>query len=203
MDVEAASRKISPFSIELSPDDQMREETLDIEDSDDVEENEDEDEDILGVNYSIFWLSIITIFIAFLSDALASTIERAATNVKISGVFLSGIVLPIVGNAAEHASAIIFAMRGKMDLALGVAIGSATQIALFVFPLLVIIGWFIGQDLSLNLNAFEAYSLFLSVIIVTFVIKDGSSNWIVGAVLMMAYFVVSAGFLTRYDENLA
>jgi Ca2+:H+ antiporter len=85
------------------------------------EEGDDEDEDLLGFNYSLLWLSIITVLIAFLSDAISATIENAATSVGISRVFLSAIILPIVGNAAEHAGAIMFAVKNRLDLTLGTA----------------------------------------------------------------------------------
>eukprot|EP01032_Pedospumella_encystans_P016814 gene16814-19166_t len=89
------------------------------------EEDEDEDEDLLGFNNSIIWLAIITVFISILSDAISGSIEDAAGSMGISKVFIAAILLPIVGNAAEHAGAVIFAMKGKLDLSLGVAIGSS------------------------------------------------------------------------------
>ena len=140
------------------------------------EGSDDEEEDILGFKYALVWLTAITILIAFLSDALSSTIENAASGAGISGVFLSAIVLPIVGNAAEHAGAVMFAMKNKVDLTLGVAIGSSTQISLMVLPLLVIIGWMIDKDLDLNFGPFAASTLGLSVITVTFAIKDGKDE---------------------------
>ena len=167
-----------------------------------VEDNDDEEEDILGYKYAILWLAIITVFIAFLSEALVDTIEHAGEQAGISNVFLSTIVLPIMGNAAEHASAVMFALKGKLDMSLGVAIGSSTQIALLVLPLLVIIGWMIGKDMDLNFEEFEANTLFLTVIMVTFAIMGGKSNWLIGEILIVAYFVIAAGFLTRYDESL-
>jgi len=163
----------------------------------------DDDEDILGVRNAMIWMAIVTFLIAILSDALSATIEDAGDNLKISGVFLSTIVLPIVGNAAEHASAVIFAMKDKLDISLGVAVGSSTQIALFVIPLLVIVGWFGNQSMSLDFGSFEAASLLLTVILVTFVLKDGTSNYMVGLVLVVAYLLVAAGFLVHFDEDLS
>ena len=120
----------------------------------------------------------------------------------ISKVFIAAIILPIVGNAAEHAGAVMFAVKGKLDLSLGVAIGSSTQIALCVLPLLVIIGWMGGYDLSMNFGGFETGTLFLSVISVTFAIKDGHSNWLLGLTLCCAYLVIAVGFWAHKNQEL-
>jgi len=168
---------------------------------DNDEDDEEEEEDTLGFNYSIVWLAIITVFIAVLSQALVDSIEKTAANV--SGVFLSAIVLPVVGNAAEHASAVTFALKGKLDLTLGVAIGSSTQIALMVLPMLVIIGWMMNKEMSLNFMPFETCTLFLTVLMVTFTVKNGTSNWLLGAILFGAYIIISAGFLVHNEENLS
>jgi Ca2+:H+ antiporter len=87
--------------------------------------------------------------------------------------FISVIVLPIVGNAAEHASAVMFAMKNKMDIALGVAVGSATQIALFVIPFCVLVGWAMDLPLDLNFHVFETLTLVLTVLTV-------GENWFDG-----------------------
>ncbi len=166
------------------------------------EEDEDEEEDVLGLKYGIIWLSIITVFVALLSEIISSTIEKAASSVGISAVFLSAIVLPIVGNAAEHAGAVMFAMKGKVDLSLGVAIGSSTQIALLVLPLLVLLGWMMDKDMSLNFGAYESGTLILTVVSVTFAIKDGKSNWLLGFCLIVAYIIIAIGFWAHKDDSL-
>lgn len=167
-----------------------------------AEGEEEEEEDILGYRYALVWLAIITVFIAFLSDALSSSIESAATSIGISSVFLSAIVLPIVGNAAEHAGAVMFAMKGKLELTLGVAVGSSTQIALSVLPFLVIIGWMSGNDLDMDFGVFEASSMFMTIVLVTIILKDGTSNWLLGAILIVAYIIIAAGFWAHADEDL-
>mmetsp|Transcript_32192 Transcript_32192/g.54291 ORF Transcript_32192/g.54291 Transcript_32192/m.54291 type:complete len:308 (+) Transcript_32192:95-1018(+) len=172
------------------------------EDGDDDDDDDDEDEDLLGWEWSLFWLGVITVFIAILSDAISASIEEAAEECGISKVFLAAIILPIVGNAAEHAGAVMFAMKGKLDLSLGVAIGSSTQIGLCVLPLLVLIGWMGGYDLTLNFGSYEAASLLLSVVTVTFAIKDGHSNWLLGFSLVMAYVIISAGFWAHNNAEL-
>ena len=167
-----------------------------------VEDDDDEDEDLLGFNNAIIWLGIMTAVIAVLSDAISGTIESAAGSIGISQVFIAAIILPIVGNAAEHAGAVMFAIKGKLDLSLGVAIGSSTQIALCVLPLLVLIGWCAGLKLSLNFGAYESGSLLLTVISVTFAIKDGVSNWLLGLTLIAMYCVIACGFWTHANDTL-
>ena len=102
---------------------------------------EEEEEDILGVKYALIWLALVTVLIAFLSDALVATIEEAAAGSVVSNEFLTLIVVPIIGNAAEHTSAIIFGAKDRLNISLSIAIGSASQIALFLLPFLVLLGW--------------------------------------------------------------
>lgn len=165
-------------------------------------DDEEEEEDELGFYNSIIWLTLMTILIAFLSEAISSSIEAAGKQAHISSVFLSAIALPIVGNAAEHAGAVIFAMKNKLDLSLGVAIGSSTQIALCVLPFIVLIGWILNKDMDLNFGAYESICLFLSVISVTFAIKDGTSNWLLGAALIIGYLIIALGFWAHTNESL-
>ena len=114
-------------------------------------------------------------------------------------LFLGTIVIPIVGNAAEHAAAIIFAAKNKMELSLGIAVGSATQIALFVMPLCIVIGWVYDIPLDMNLHSFETACVFITVLLVGVVIQPGESNWLVGFVLVTAYIVISIGFFVHVD----
>jgi Ca2+:H+ antiporter len=165
-------------------------------------DSDDEEEDELGFYNALIWLAIITAFIAVLSEAISDSIQNAADSANVSGVFIASILLPIVGNAAEHAGAIVFATKGKVDLTLGVAIGSSTQIALCVLPLLVIIAWMCNKDLTLDFGGFEGASLFFSVVAVTFVIKDGTANWLLGAALIGAYFIIACAFWAHLNEPL-
>jgi Ca2+:H+ antiporter len=165
-----------------------------------LSDDDEDDEDIVGFYYSVFWLFVITGFIAFLSEAIVSSIEKTAESV--SGYFLAVIVIPIIGNAAEHTSSITFAIKNNLDLSIGISIGSSTQIALMVLPLLVIIGWIIDKDLSLNFNLYEGITLLLTVLLVSFAIKDGTSNWLLGANLVCAYFIISVGFIVHFNDSL-
>src|ERR1700761_2249769 len=101
-------------------------------------------------------------------------------DLTISGLIL----LPIVGNAAEHATAVTVAVKDKMDLAIGVAVGSSMQIALFVLPLSVLIGWWIHADMTLVFDNFQIAVLFVAVILVNYLIEDGASHWLEGMLLM-------------------
>jgi len=108
--------------------------------------------------------------------------------------FVGLILLPIVGNAAEHATAVTVAIKDKMDLAIGVAVGSSLQIALLVFPLMVIIGWIgLGQpeDMTLNLDGFQVAVLFISIILVNYLIQDGKSHWLEGVMLNITYLIIA------------
>mmetsp|Transcript_25278 Transcript_25278/g.83029 ORF Transcript_25278/g.83029 Transcript_25278/m.83029 type:complete len:378 (-) Transcript_25278:48-1181(-) len=170
------------------------------DDEEEAGDDEEEEEAELTFWGAIMWMAGITIIISILSDYLVDCIEGAAKQMKIPIAFISVIILPIVGNAAEHASAVIFAMRNKMDLSLGVAIGSSTQIALFVMPFCVLTGWLLDEPLDLNLHVFETSTLILTVITVIFVIKDGRSNWLAGLTLVLAYFILSAAFYCHREH---
>jgi len=105
--------------------------------------------------------------------------------------FIGLILLPIVGNAAEHVTAVSAAAKGKMDLALSVAVGSATQIALFVVPFSVIVGWIVDVPMSLDFRIFETAVFLLSVFIASSVLSDGHANWFEGAMLIASYLIVA------------
>lgn len=166
------------------------------------EDDEEEEEDLLGMKAALFWLTVVTLLIALLSEILVGTIEIATEKAHINSIFVTTIVLPIIGNAAEHASGIIFGMKNKMDVAVSIAVGSSTQITVFVVPILVIIGWIANKPLDLNFHPYECFSVLLTVIIVTFAIQGGKSNWLVGIVLIAAYYVVALGFFIHNDELL-
>lgn len=165
----------------------------------------DDDEEEVEISYTscVLWLVIITLLIAVLSEAISDTIEKAAQSAGISAIFISAIILPIVGNAAEHAGAILFAMKGKLDLSLGVAIGSTTQIALCVLPFLVLLAWAFKLNLDLNFGAYETLTLFLATICVTFGIKDGVSTWMTGLIFIASYVIIAVGFLFHKNESLS
>lgn len=116
-------------------------------------------------------LVVITIIVAICAEYLVGSINTIVETAHISKTFIGLILLPIVGNAAEHVTAVVVAYKDKMDLAIGVAIGSSMQMALLVTPLLVILGWIIGQDMTLHFKSFETVVFFLSVLITNYLIS--------------------------------
>ncbi|KAK7816642.1 vacuolar cation/proton exchanger 2 [Quercus suber] len=115
--------------------------------------------------------------------------------------FISVILLPIVGNAAEHASAIMFAMKDKLDISLGVAIGSSTQISMFGIPFSVVVGWMMGQRMDLDFQLFETATLFITVLVVAFMLQEGTSNYFKGLMLILCYLIVAASFFVHEDSS--
>ena len=116
-------------------------------------------------------LVAITVCVAVCAEYLVDSIDSIVKTAHISKTFIGLILLPIVGNAAEHVTAVVVAMKDKMDLAIGVAIGSSMQIALLVTPFLVILGWIIGQPMTLHFETFETVVFFLSVLITNYLIQ--------------------------------
>jgi len=136
-----------------------------------------------------------TIFIALESEMLVGAIGPMTKELNISPFFVGIILIPLIGNAAEHSTAIWMAMKNKMDIATEIAIGSSLQIALFVMPCLVIAGAIINRTMSLVFNIFEIASLIVSVVIVNRVAGDGESNWLEGLQLLAVYLIIAACFL--------
>jgi Ca2+:H+ antiporter len=146
----------------------------------DHEDNQEEDEfetPSLTVVGALVTLAISTTLVAFCSEFMVDSINGLTATGHISTTFVGLILLPIVGNAAEHATAVTVAIKDKMDLAIGVAVGSSMQIALLVFPLIVILGWILGKDcMTLYFDTFQIATLFVSVLLVNYLIQDGKSR---------------------------
>jgi Ca2+:H+ antiporter len=147
------------------------------------DEAEDEEEPQMGPWTASAVLIVTTIAVAVCAEFLVDSIDSLVATAHISKTFIGLILLPIVGNAAEHVTAVVVALKDKMDLAMGVAIGSSMQIALLVTPFLVILGWIIDEDMTLRFELFETVVFFLSVLVVTYVIQDGKSNYLEGAMV--------------------
>ncbi|GIL48192.1 hypothetical protein Vafri_4866 [Volvox africanus] len=163
---------------------------------------EEEEELVLSRTGCFLWLTGVTIFIAFLSEFVTDSIKNASNTLHIPMPFLTTILLPIVGNAAEHASAIIFAYKNRIEIALGVAVGSSTQVSMMVVPFCVLLAWTMGLPLHLDFNAFEAFVLFACVLLAVLVIQDGHANYLKGILLLLTYFFVSASFWCHKDKQL-
>ncbi|EXJ95295.1 hypothetical protein A1O1_00415 [Capronia coronata CBS 617.96] len=145
----------------------------------------------IGQTASIVLLLISTALVALCAEFLVGSIEHLVDNSPLSEAFVGLIILPIVGNAAEHVTAVTVAAKNKLDLALGVALGSSIQIALFVTPVVVILGWILSKDMSLYFSLFETGSLFVATFIVNFLVLDGRSNYLEGALLCACYIIVA------------
>lgn len=153
----------------------------------------DTDEPPLSQPAAIVLLLISTGLVALCAEFLVGSINHLVQTSSLSQAFIGLIILPIVGNAAEHVTAVTVAAKNKLDLALGVSLGSSIQIALFVTPLIVIIGWIMDKDMSLYFTLFETVSLFVSVFIVNFLVLDGRSNYLEGALLCACYVIIAVG----------
>ncbi|HEY9675060.1 MAG TPA: calcium/proton exchanger [Waterburya sp.] len=139
-------------------------------------------------------LLVVTLLVALESELLVETLEEATSQLGLSSLFTGVILLPVIGNAAEHATALTVAMKNKMDLSLSVAVGSSLQIALFVAPVLVLAGWVMGKPMDLNFNPFELVAVAVSVLIANSISSDGKSNWLEGTLLLAAYLLLGFSF---------
>mgnify|MGYP001198796851 FL=1 len=144
---------------------------------------------------SIILLVGSTIFVAIMAEFLVGSISHAAEEYHLPTLFIGVILVPFFGNAAEHFTAVIVAGKNKMDLSVGIAIGSSIQIALFVTPLMVLMGWALGVPLTLQFGSFETLVTFLAVLVANFIIQDGESNWLEGAMLLITYAIIAIAFL--------
>lgn len=171
-------------------------------------------------------LVVTTVLVAICADYLVGSIDDIVESGGISKAFIGLILIPIVGNAAEHVTAVVVAVRNKMDLAMGVAIGSSIQIALLVTPFLVIFGWIIGQPMSLHFeicksiayprssmpeklltfHLVETVAFAVSVLVVTYIVQDGKSNYLEGAMLLGLYIIIAVAFYAvpsdAFDKSL-
>ncbi|CAI2162994.1 12802_t:CDS:2 [Funneliformis geosporum] len=163
------------------------------------QEPEEEEIPQLTLGVSLFFLAAITLLVACSADYLVGSIEGIVESSGLSKTFVGLILLPIVGNAAEHVTAISVAMKNKMDLAINVAAGSSMQIALFITPFLVVLGWIIGVQMTLFFKTFETVVLFISVLITNYLIQDGKSNWLEGAMLLATYTIIALAFYLYPD----
>lgn len=146
------------------------------------------------VRKAVVVLLVATVGIAWLSEILVGAVEPTVKALGISEFFLGIIIIPLVGNIAEHLVAVQVAAKNQMDLSLGVSVGSSLQIALFVAPALVFISLLFGPELTLVFNPFEVIALFTTSVIAALVSVDGESNWLEGAQLLALYAIVALAF---------
>ena len=144
---------------------------------------------------SVAALLAATALVAWMSEILVGAVGEAARVLGLTQVFVGVIVVAVIGNAAEHSTAILVAVRGKMDLAVHVAVGSSIQIALFVAPALVLVSYAVpGGPMDLRFTMFEVLSVAIAVGITNIVTQDGESNWFEGALMLAVYLVLGIAF---------
>lgn len=139
-------------------------------------------------------LLVATIFIAWLSEILVGAVEPVVESLGITEFFLGIIIVPLVGNVAEHLVGVQAAVKNRMDLSLAISLGSSMQIALFVAPLLVFVSIALGHPMDLIFNPFELASLGFAVLIAALIALDGESNWLEGAQLLAVYMIIGLAF---------
>ena len=143
---------------------------------------------------SFLILAITMIGVVAVSEVLVDSVEATTKRFGFGELFVGAVVVGIVGNAAEHSSAIMLARKGKLDLSIGIAAGSGTQVALFVVPILVIAGMVMNHHFTLVFTVFELVAIFLAAIILNLIAHDGKSNWFEGFMLTIVYIIFAAGF---------
>ncbi|MDQ3986909.1 MAG: calcium/proton exchanger [Actinomycetota bacterium] len=147
-----------------------------------------------STGFAVGMLAGATVLVALMSEFLVGALEPTVEELGMSELFVGLIVVPIVGNAAEHSSAILLAAKDKMDVSIEIAIGSSTQIALFIAPVLVFVSLLIGNELDLIFSRIEIAAVAFSSLILGFIALDGRSNWIEGVQLLAAYLIMAVSF---------
>lgn len=166
-----------------------------------VGEADHDSDEALGMGHVPLWLSglillVSTGLVALLSEFLVGAIEHTAERFGMSEIFVGVFVVAIVGNAAEHSTAVLVALKNKMDLAVNIAVGSSLQVALLVAPVLVFVSYLFGKPLDLLFTTFEIAAIALSIAVVNLIALDGESNWMEGVLLIAVYTILGLAFYT-------
>jgi Ca2+:H+ antiporter len=147
-----------------------------------------------GTRKSAVVLLVSTGFVAWMSELLVGAVNEASRTLGMTEVFVGVVIVAVVGNAAEHSTAVVMAWKNQMDLAVGIAMGSALQIALFVAPVLVFVSYLRARPMDLLFSPMEVAALILAVLLARMVAEDGESNWLEGAMLLMIYAILAVAF---------
>ena len=139
-------------------------------------------------------LLLTTLGIAWMSELLVGSVEATTKSLGWSEYFIGIIIIPLVGNVAEHAVAVQMALKNKMELSLAISLGSSLQVALFVAPVLVLISLLLGHPLHLTFDTYEVDALLAAGIIAAFIAQDGESNWLEGSILLVLYALIAVAF---------
>ncbi|HVG21279.1 MAG TPA: cation transporter, partial [Blastocatellia bacterium] len=148
----------------------------------------------MSLKRAVVILVAATALIAWMSELLVHAVEPASKAVGLTEIFVGVVVVAVIGNAAEHSTAVLMAVKNQMDLAYHIAVGSSMQIALFVAPVLVFLSYAIGQPMNLLFTTFEVITVGLAVAIVSLVAVDGESNWMEGVMLLAVYVIFAIAF---------
>ncbi|TVQ10685.1 MAG: calcium/proton exchanger [Leptolyngbya sp. DLM2.Bin27] len=143
------------------------------------------------------WVGVLfaaTVGVAIESEIFVGAVEEAANSLGFTALFTGVILLPLVGGAAEYVTAVRVAMKDNMDLAVSISMGSSLLVALLVAPILVIVGYFIGQPMDLNFNLFEVIAVVIAVLFANLISLDGRSNWLEGVLLLSTFVILGASF---------
>jgi Ca2+:H+ antiporter len=135
-----------------------------------------------------------TVLVAYEAELLVHAVEHVTHALHLSPLFIGVILIPLIGNAAEHLTAVTAAAKDKMDLALGIVTGSSAQIALFVAPVLVLVGWATGKPLDLSFGLFEIAALLVAIALAIQICNDGETNWLEGLQLLVCYAILGVAF---------
>ena len=146
--------------------------------------------EIMSMRMGLLWLAFVTLAISILSDIIVESIDGFAARSKMTEVFTSVIIIPYFSNIAEQVSAVIFAYKNKMDLCIGVSVGSAIQIGQFVMPGCVLVGWWMDKDMTLYFRGYETICLMLGVLCMAAVLQGGTTNWLVGVFFVGVYIMI-------------
>ncbi|MBV9580713.1 MAG: calcium/proton exchanger [Chloroflexi bacterium] len=157
----------------------------------------------LGRRDAVLLLAGATVLTAVAAEVLVGSIQEAATVLGLSELFVGGVVVAIVGNAAEHFSAVMFARRDHMDLSVGIALGSASQVALVVAPIAVVVSVLVGHPMVLVFDHFELGAILIAVLGACFLALDGESNWFEGTLLLAIYLIVAIIFFFVPQTSIA
>jgi Ca2+:H+ antiporter len=158
------------------------------------EEGEEKEEPQYSFLGALLLMGLTTCVVAICSEFLSDSIEEVSKKSGLSLSFIGMIVLPIAGNACEHITAVLVAAKNKMDLAIAVGVGSSIQIAIFVYPFVVLVGWVMGVDFTMRLNQFDVMVVCVSVILAAFVTMDGQSHWFTGLMLIGTYVLIAIAY---------
>jgi len=156
----------------------------------------------MSLPFALGGLALMTLLVSFFSDYLVDSIDGFTKEADLTDTFVGLILLPIVGNVVEHLTAVTMAIKNKMEISMGIAVGSGTQVSVFVIPTVTLFGWLLDEPMNLNFPTFEITMYIMSIIIVAIVISSGTSNWLFGSMLVTMYMLLAVSVFFLKSEDL-